>query len=65
MIYACSCACYAICGKDRSYGGCSANSAPSLDDGDEQCHLHLQLPVVYSSLLSEVCIHVRTYPRYM
>ena len=34
------------------------NSVPSLDDGDEQCHLHLQLLVVYSSLLREVCIHV-------
>ena len=30
---------------------------PSLDDGDEQCHLHLQLFVVYHSLLSEV--HVK------
>jgi len=27
---------------------------PSLDDGDEQCHLHLQLFVVYHSLLREV-----------
>jgi len=41
-----------------------ANSVPPLDDGDEQCHFNLQLPVVYSSLLREVWVHVRTHPTY-
>ena len=47
---------------------------PSLDDGDDQCHLHLQLFVVYHSLLSEVHVklnfdhsnsmNTETYPIY-
>ena len=32
------------------------NSVPALDNGDEQCHL--QLLVVHSSLLREVCVCV-------